>query len=106
MRYRYASEKSRWPRCRRSGGQKWRRCCMTLIEIIDRQKSVIQEQAAVIAELASMIEQARLTGPGVEIAKVKMREVNEALDKIEAGSRPYFNTGVMENTPDGRRGSL
>lgn len=66
---------------------------MTLPEIVDRQKSVIQAQAAIIAEQAVVIEQARLTGDGVDIIEAKRRMVDGELDKIEMGSRQYFHTG-------------
>lgn len=51
---------------------------MTEIEVIDRQRQIIKDQADLIAELVYIIKQSELTGPGVDelLARSDALEVN------------------------------
>ena len=58
-----------------SYGLRW---IMTEIEVIDRQRQIIKDQADLIAELVYIIKQSELTGPGVDelLARSDALEVN------------------------------
>ena len=51
---------------------------MTTIEVVEHQRDIIQQQAGVIADLVELLEQSDMTGPGVEDALAKARDLVEA----------------------------
>ena len=62
---------------------------MDLLEVVDRQKGIIQALASIVAEQAAVIEQARLTGPGVDVIQAKRRMVQADMDKVEKALAGY-----------------
>lgn len=63
---------------------------MDLMEVVDRQKGIIQSLAAIVAEQAAVIEQHHLAGPGVEVLREKRRMVQEDMKKVDGGMKGSY----------------
>ena len=67
---------------------------MTQTELIDRLCSVVEKQAQIIKEQALFIEEQLAVDEAVKEGFSKKREaVDDELDIIEYGLRPFCNTG-------------
>ena len=55
-----------------------------LYEAVERMRAVIGSQADLIASLFSMVEQASLTGPGVDDATARAAAISEEIKAIDA----------------------
>lgn len=67
---------------------------MTQAELIDRLCSVVEKQAQIIKEQALFIEEQLTVDQAIKEGYAKKREaVDDELDIIEYGLRPFRNTG-------------
>lgn len=52
---------------------------MTPLETVERQRDIIKEQAELVADLFAIVEQADLTGPGVDELKQRRADVEKQM---------------------------
>lgn len=66
---------------------------MTQLEIIDRLCSVVEKQSQIIREQATFIEEQLTVDEAIKEGFAKQREVvDDELDLVEVGLRPFHNT--------------